>query len=97
MRVDINIRYNVYCTLDEDCDRSVDYDYDEVHVLVNRKIVVKYADHYHDKGLDKSEGFVDAIKYLHKDATIFQNEWYYDAPTKKMIKHSSSQIFPEIN
>ena len=44
-------------------------DYCEVHVEVRAtggmEFAMQYGDHYHDKGWERAQGFVDAVQALH--------------------------------
>lgn len=42
-------------------DKSCGGDYNDVEVIVDGKLAVQYGDHYHDKGTEKAEGFVDGL------------------------------------
>lgn len=39
-------------------------DYSEVAVILDNKVLVKYGDHYHDKGKETAIGFVDGFNFI---------------------------------
>lgn len=39
-------------------------DYCSVEIRINNESVIEYDDDYHDKGQEKAQGFIDALKYL---------------------------------
>ena len=42
-------------------DKDFGGDYLEVEVYCNGDLISEYGDHYHDKGLERAEGFVDGF------------------------------------
>ena len=44
-------------------------DYDHVTVESEGQIIATYGDYYHDKGMEKALGFLDAVKYLCPEVT----------------------------
>lgn len=64
MKVEIVTHY-----AEEDTDFSGDYY--SVDVKINGKVVRHYSDHYHDKGAEKADSFVDGYLFaLGKDIDI---------------------------
>lgn len=67
------------CTVEQyreasECDTDEEFndylcggDYWAYSVQVDGVEVARYGDHYHDKGADKAEGFVDALVYVYKE------------------------------
>ena len=46
-------------------DKEMHRDYAEITIEDEEgKIIAHYGDDYHEKGWDRSEGFVDGVKYL---------------------------------
>ena len=45
-------------------DKDFSGDYCSIELRVNDENVIEYGDDYHDKGDEKVEGFLDALKYL---------------------------------
>jgi|GEM_PF-6372807 len=45
-------------------------DYTSVDILINGKRVEDYGDAYHDRGDEKVDGFLDALKFLGVDLSI---------------------------
>lgn len=51
-------------------DKKFDYDYEEIDIYVDGKLAECYGDDYHDKGYDKSDGFVDALNFIYGSKNI---------------------------
>lgn len=52
-------------------------DYESVEILDPRGVVIaKFGDWYHDKGFEKSEGFIEGVKWTlgNKKLTIVENK-----------------------
>lgn len=47
------------------------YDYCDIEIFVDGKLVKEYGDYYHDNGKEKVEGFIDAYKDIYGKDTIF--------------------------
>jgi hypothetical protein len=46
-------------------------DYDAIEVIIDGETVAEYGDHYHDKGFEKAEGFVEGYLFaLNKECKI---------------------------
>ena len=46
-------------------------DYDAIEVIIDDEVVTHYGDHYHDKGAEKAEGFVEGYLFaLKKECVI---------------------------
>lgn len=39
-------------------------DYGSIEILINGVLAEEYGDYYHDKGREKSEGFMDCMEYM---------------------------------
>lgn len=49
-------------------------DYHRVEVFLNGKKVVEYADAYHDRGMDKVKGFLDALRLYEPELDIITED-----------------------
>lgn len=45
-------------------------DYIKVGIIINNDFSITYGDSYHDKGIEKSEGFVKAIQTYFPECSI---------------------------
>jgi hypothetical protein len=45
-------------------------DYSEVLIEIRGEVVATYGDHYHDKGQEKAEGFIDALKHIYGENLV---------------------------
>lgn len=45
-------------------------DYCDIEILIDGKPVIYFGDHYHDKGREKSKGFIEACLYFFPDVEI---------------------------
>lgn len=69
MRKKITVQ-TVYYKDDEEFER----DYHSIRILQDGEIIQEYGDHYHDKGEEKSEGFIDALRLVGKNKYEFHYE-----------------------
>ena len=49
-------------------------DYAGVSVYLDNVLVKTYGDYYHDKGTEKSEGFLDGIKYIYPNIKVIKEK-----------------------
>lgn len=47
-------------------------DYDGIRIFENGKVIRTYGDHYHDKGRERSQGYLDALKDMNVEVTVAQ-------------------------
>lgn len=47
-------------------------DYAKVTIELNGNQVITYGDQYHEKGIEKSEGFIDALKLIYGDQLLIE-------------------------
>lgn len=55
-------------------DKDFNTDYHSVRILQDGELIQEYQDSYHDKGTEKAEGFVDALKLVGKNKYEFHYE-----------------------
>lgn len=58
--MDINLNI-FYCADDPNC--KGDYAYVIIKDASDGEELARYGDHYHDKGLEKAGGFIDALRW----------------------------------
>ena len=45
-------------------------DYGSIQIFINGDLAIEYGDYYHDKGQEKVDGFLDALRFLSKKEKI---------------------------
>lgn len=49
----------------EQSDTDCSGEYYDIEVFINNRLVAEYGDYYHDKGEEKVEGFIAALKLIY--------------------------------
>lgn len=51
-------------------DKKFYRDYTSIEIFINEVLTVEYGDDYHDKGYERSKGFLDCMKHIYPKVVI---------------------------